>query len=253
MLTRIVDYDDLEQYPDDDNNTLSPSSRDFAAFEQYSQDNLPRRVRETFEAMLEEQFSPLEESLKTLLPEVIRTCQAQMFRDWERHSSRGVQDRDGDVSKQNDETKGAIDHETNDVIDHETNDVTSQETEAEPSLPQSAFQDASLSAFYVEPASTLLGSIFENTVQRQFQESEAGRSRTITDSGYASLRPNSDTVHLESLTPLGVTGATNACTHLADLEDPGFADLNFPFEFEFDWNDLPVEHGNGRTEGPETE
>ena len=245
MLTGIADYDDLEQRPENDDSTQSPSSQSFAAFEQYLQDNLPRRIRETFEAMLNEQYLPLEESLKTALPEAIRTCQAQLFRDWERHSSGDVQDRDGDVSKQS--------HETKEVIDHETDNVTSKSRKPSQSLPQSAFQDASLSAFYVEPAPTFFESIFESTVQGQFQESGAGRSRTITDSGYASLCPNSGTVHLESLTPLDVTAAANTCTYPADLADPGIADLDFPFGFEFNWSDLPVDHENGQIERPKIE
>ena len=215
-----------------DDSTLSAPSRGFAAFEEYLQDNLPRRVCETLEAMLNEQFLPLEESLKTALPEAIRTYQAQMFRDWERHSSGGVRGQDGDVLKQS--------HETEDVISHGTDDVTGQESQAEPLLPQSALQDVSLSAFYVEPAPTLFGSILENIVQGECQESGVGPSRTVTDSGYASLRPNSDVAHLESLVPLAATGEANACTY----PDPRIADFDFPFGFDFDLSDLPAKLGN---------
>jgi hypothetical protein len=228
VLTEISDYDDLEQRSQDDI-SLSPSSRDFAAFEKYLQENLPGRVRETFEAMLNEKLLPLEESLRTALPEVIRKCQAQMFRDWERQSLGGVQDVNGSYSKQNPETDDAI----------------CQEDRGQPSLPESTFQAESLSTFYIEPELALPENASEHLVR--FKENEAGPSRIDTDSGYNSLRSNLDMIR----PPQGVTGAPNACTHPGDFEDPGMVDLDFP-DFDFNWGDFLLEHGTSPTERPET-
>jgi hypothetical protein len=81
VLTASLDYDDSDQRYQDDT-PRSPSSREFAAFEQYSQDNLLSRVHDAVEALLDKHVIPIEESIKRLLPEVVRSCQAKMFKDW---------------------------------------------------------------------------------------------------------------------------------------------------------------------------
>jgi hypothetical protein len=224
VLKASLDYDDLEQRSAE-NSPASPTSHNLAAFQQYSQENLPRRVREAFEAILDEQFLPIEESLKRALPEVVRKCQAQMFREWERLSSGVAQDTEEERSTQNPETDGAAVQGTNDG----------------PMLREPISWNESLSKFYIEPESAPIDSSFDTIMQSG--ENGERPSRTMTDSGYHSLHRNSDTFHPkppESLPPIAAADMTNAYSFQEELEGLGAADIGFPSDF--DWGEFLSDH-----------
>jgi len=58
---------------------LSPSSRQFAEFEEYSKQELPRLVRSGLESLVSEEMQPMEESLKAKLMDVIREAQQSLL------------------------------------------------------------------------------------------------------------------------------------------------------------------------------
>ena len=216
------DYDDSEDRPQDDM-PKSPSSRNFAAFEKFSQENLPRRIREAFEAMLNERVLPIEESLKMAIPEIVRSCQAQIFRDWEGYSSKG-----GPKTAQ-------------DTL-HET--IEAEET----AIPghydaQPPPGNESLETFFIEPAPAVIANAFD--IPAHFDDYGEGPSRTMADSGYHSLRRQSDLLRREpSLTPDPMTAAdvANMCSLEGDLEDLSGTSLDDPTDF--DWSEYLVETGN---------
>jgi hypothetical protein len=223
------DYDDLEQRSQGDT-SLSPSSWHHAAFEQYLRNNLHRRVEKSIEARLDEQMLPIQESLKRALAEIIRECQAQLFREWERLSSGIGQGTKGESSTQTLKTDDAID----------------QVSHGEPSLPEPQSRDESLSTFYIEPEPAIIENAFGGPLQ--FKDNGKGPSRAITDSGYNSLRPNSDIIPskpFEILTPLPDTDTVNTCPLQQDLQDAWLAELDFPTDF--DWSDYLVETGSSPT------
>ena len=119
---------------------------------------------------------PVQESLKRALAEIIRECQAQLFREWEQFSS-GVGQR----------TKGKSSTQT-----LKTDDATGQVSHGEPALPEPQSWDESLSAFYIEPEPAIFGNAFGSPLQ--FGNDREERSRAITDPGYKSPRPNSDII-----------------------------------------------------------
>lgn len=210
------DYDDLEQCYRDDT-SLSPSSRDHAAFEQYLRNNLYSRVENAIEARLDEQMLPIQESLKRALAEIIHECQAQLFREWE--------------------AKGKSSTQT-----LKTDDATDQASHGEPSPPEPKSRDESLSVFYIEPEPAIFENAFGGPLQ--FKYNGEGPSRAITDSGYNSLPPNSDIIPSEPLeipTPLPDTDTENTCSLQQDLEGAWLAGLGLPTDF--DWSDYLVETG----------
>jgi hypothetical protein len=223
----ILDYGDHEQCAQDDN-SLSPSSRGFAAFEHYLQENLPTRVRQAFEAMLDEQMLPIKESLKRALPEVVRTCQAQMFRDWERLSSGAGQTATEGPSTQDPQTAGAASPGNN----------CGPGPFAPP--PWNEF----LSNFFIEPGPAPIDNPFEHPVR--FNENGEGPSRTkIEDSGYHSLQ-DSD-IHPPKLSdsptlPAAADDANAYWFQEEDLGDLGLADPDLPPLF--DWSKFALDRGD---------
>lgn len=164
---------------------------------------------------------PVQESLKRALAEIIRECQAQLFREWE--------------------TKGKSSTQT-----LETDDATDQVSHGEPPLPESKLRDGSLSVFYIEPEPATFENAFGGPLQ--FKYNGEGPSRAITDSGYNSLPPNSDIIPSEPLeipTPQPDTDAKNTCSLQQDLEDAWLAELDLPTDFN--WSDYLVETGSGPT------
>jgi len=220
-----LDYDDSEDRPQDDR-SKSPSSRNLAAFEKFSQENLPRRIREAFEAMLNERWLPIEESLKMALPEVARSCQARIFRDWERLNSK-------------------VDPKTARDTLHET--IEAEET----AIPghyntQPPPGNESLSTFFVEPAPAAIENAFD--IPAHLDDYGEGPSPTIADSGYHSLRQQSYLLHREPSprpTPMTAADITNVCSLEDDLEDPSEINLDDPADI--DWNDYLVETGSSPT------
>jgi len=218
-----LDYDELEHRFQDDT-SLSSSSRDHAAFEQYLRNNLYSRVENAIEARLDEQMLPIQESLKRVLAEIIHECQAQLFREWE--------------------TKGKSSTQT-----LEMDDATGQVSHGEPSLPEPKSRDESLSVFYIEPEPAIFENAFDGPLQ--FKYNGEGPSRAITDSGYNSLPPNSDIIPSEPLeipTLPPDTDTENTCALQQDLEDALLAELDL--RTDFDWSDYLVETGSGPTSKP---
>lgn len=212
-----LDYDEVEQMYWDET-PQSPESRNLAAFERYSQDNLPRRIREAFEAMLEERVLPIEDSLKKALPEVVRTCQAQIFRDWAQLRPGVGQATEGEFLTRNPEMDGVPDQ-----LQYDEQSIAAQND-----WPQH------LSNFYVEPAPTPIGNTFDIPVQSN--DNGEGPSQTTADSGYHSTRFNSDFLHHESSsspTPMAVADNASMFSFQEDLQDPGVADPDIPADF--DW------------------
>jgi hypothetical protein len=206
----------------------SPSSRNFAAFAQYSQENLPRRVREAFEAMLDEQLLPIEESLKRAIPEVVRTCQAQIFRDWEQLSSRT-----GETIKEGHPTQGP-----------QTEEPAGSGNNSGRGRFASTPWDESLSKFFIEPEPVPIDNPFEDHMQ--LSGNGEGPSRTTEDSGYHSLR-RSDMAPLkasESLTLQGVADDADNCAFQEDLEEFGLSDADLPAVFDCDWSSFLLDHGD---------
>jgi hypothetical protein len=221
-----LDYDEVEQMYGDET-PQSPESRNLAAFERYSQDNLPRRIREAFEAMLEERVLPIEDYLKKALPEVVRTCQAQIFRDWAQLRPGVGQATEGEFLTRNPEMDGIPDQLSHD----------------EQSLAARNDWSQHLSNFYVEPAPTTIENTFNIPVQSN--ENGEGPSQTTADSGYHSTRFDSDFVHREvpsSPTPMAVADNANMFSFQEDLQDLGVADLVIPADF--DWADFLLELEN---------
>lgn len=166
-------------------------------------------------------------NLSRALAEIIRECQAQLFREWGQLSS-GVGQR----------TKGESSTQT-----LKTDAATGQVSHGEPSLPERQSWDESLSAFYIEPDPALFKDAFGSPLQ--FKDNREGPSQAVTDSGYKSLLPNSDIVPSEPLeipTPLP---DIDKCSLQQDLEDPCLAELDLPAVF--DWSDYLVETGSGPT------
>jgi hypothetical protein len=221
-----LDYDEVEQMYWDET-PQSPESRNLAAFERYSQDNLPRRICEAFEAMLEERVLPIEESLKKALPGVVRTCQAQIFRDWAQLRPRVGQATEGESLTRNSEMDGVSDQLSHD----------------EQSLAPRNDWAHHLSNFHVEPAPTPIENTFNIPVQSN--DNGEGPLQTTADSGYHSTHFNSDFLHREvpsSLTPMAVADNANMFSFQENLQDPGVADLDIPADF--DWACFPLEPGN---------
>lgn len=194
----------------------SPSSRNFAAFEQYSQENLPRQVREAFEATLGEQLLPVEESLKRAIPEVVRTCQAQIFRDWDRLNSGAGQTINDGRSTQEPQTEEPAGPGNNSGRGRFA--LTSW--------------DESLSKFFIEPEPVPIDNPIKN--HAQLTGNGEGPSRTTEDSGYHSLRC-SDMAPLkapQSPTLQGVADDADNCVFQEDLEAFGLshADLSVVFD-----------------------
>jgi hypothetical protein len=218
VLIASLDYDDSElRYQDDA--PQSPSSREFAAFEQYSQDNLPKRVHDAVEALLDKHVIPIEESIKRLLPEVVRSCQAQMFKDWAQLKSGSGSETAQMAMSENPEREHGV----------------HQEDHSEPPLARPATWNESISNFYIEPEPALTDDPFENFVQ--YGENVEGPSRPIGDSGYHSLR-NSDIDPPKSPdSPAPLVAADDADTLFEeDLGDPELADSDLPALF--DWGEF---------------
>lgn len=225
MLVGNLDYDDSEDRPQDDR-PKSPSSRNLAAFEKFSQENLPRRIREAFEATLNERVLPIEESLKMALPEVVRSCQAQIFRDWERFSSKVGPKTARDTLHE------AIEAEETAVPGHYN--------------AQPPPGNESLSTFFVEPAPAAIENAFD--IPAHFGNYGEGPSSIIADSGYHSLRQQSDLLHREPSprpTPMTAADITNVCSLEDDLEDPGEINLDDPTDI--DWSHYLEETGGSPT------
>jgi hypothetical protein len=173
---------------------------------------------------------PVQESLKRALAEIIRECQAQLFREWGQLSS-GVGQR----------TKGESSTQT-----LKTDAATGPVSHGEPSLPEPQSWDESLSTFYIEPDPALFENAFGSPLQ--FKDNGEGASQAITDSGYKSLLPNSDIIPSEPLeipTPLP---DIDTCSLQQDLEKPCLAELDLPAIF--DWSDYLVETGSCPTRKP---
>lgn len=214
VLMGDLDYDDSEQGPQDEC-SRSPSTRYFAAFERYSQENLPRLIRESFEAMLDDRMLPIEESLKMALPEVVRACHAQIFRNWERLNSHDFQDSAQDTLVDDVESRREPGHRHH----HEV----------------SLSGDESLSNFYVEPGGASIGYTFD--IPLGFNDNGVGSSRTIADSGYNTQSGISNFLHPEpssTRTPMFVSGSAKASASQDHLENLGVADLETPTDFNWD-------------------
>jgi hypothetical protein len=166
--------------------------------------------------MLDERVLPIEESLKRALPDVVRACQAQIFRDWERLNSHDFQDSAQDTLIDDAQSRREPGHRHR----HEV----------------SLSGDESLSNFYVEPAGTSIGYTFDSPLR--FNDNGEASTRTIADSGYNTQSGISNFLHPESSstpTPMFASGGAKASASQGHLEDLGVADLDTPTDFN--WED----------------
>ena len=205
----VIDYKDFERLCPE-NRPEASLSRNVAAFEQYSRQHLPGRVRQAFEAIIDDLVLPIEESLKSAIPQIVRTCQVQMFRDWERLSSGGGQGLEGDG--------------------FETLQTTDQEPQSEQQLLVPPISSQYLSDFHVGAVPGPTEDTLESPVH--FDDCGEGPLGTGADSGYGSMWRNSDFPPREPLLR-GHYGRADGATDVSfvrdDPEDQGLADLDFDF------------------------
>jgi len=57
----------------------SADSEDFLRYENYARSELPRRVRQMVEDLIQSHYGPIEDSVKAQLAEITRNCQEEVF------------------------------------------------------------------------------------------------------------------------------------------------------------------------------
>ena len=228
-------YDNLEERTPNITQATS-SSADIAALEQYAQENLPSRVCDAVGAL------PIE-SLRESLPEVIRACQVQIFKDWALLESGSSMDTSEDVVvSQNHGIEQAVDQKPH--------------GEQEPA-PGSTAWDESLSEFYIESMPAQIDCAFDTPLPPvDNEEGSSSQTRTRPDSGYDSQPQYPDYLDRgcpPSSTPMG-TAAVDITARLfpEGPADPGASELDLSAD---SWGPFlsnpyqcpPHQHGPGGT------
>lgn len=77
----------------------SPQSKELADFEAYSRTELPRLVEANLQSLVDAEISPLEESLKRMLVDIVRRCQSTVAQNYERIHPASSQERESTSSQ----------------------------------------------------------------------------------------------------------------------------------------------------------
>jgi len=159
-------------------------------------------------ALIDHRRVYVEESLKNAIPDIVRACQAQLYKDWERSTLGVDQENEGDALTSSSERKEAA----------------SRAFHSGPLVSGPPTSNASLSTFFVEPAAAPASLPIKNTFNNAIQSGINGKgsSSTTTDSGYDSLGCNLGFVNREqpqSPFQLFAPGSANANLFLEDRRD----------------------------------
>ena len=77
----------------------SPQSRELADFEAYSRTELPRLVEANLQILVNAEISPIEESLKSMLVDIVRRCQSTVAQNYDRIHPSSSQERESTSSQ----------------------------------------------------------------------------------------------------------------------------------------------------------